>query len=398
MSKTEEIQSSAIKILDYLYFYDIVAMETFSNKKLEFYEQLSQSLKLIVQKRQYEGLRAEHYKHLLLFGIDLEASCLDDPLESLVDDNERFIRTLNEKLCSQIVMASFSLDEFEEDLNSLLDEYSIALMDSALYYKIISQFLCYEFDNITIGVLIKFLDFNFLELTKYKKAYQNNKSEITQHFLDKLFFRAMLYLEFEAFKNELLRESQKYEKQIDFNNLDDAERIASSMLSRSKAKALKDIDFAKISKIDLCKTNALKDYVINIESRLGHNAIFSNGIAKWISLLGAWHLMRVKKTNLDKTLYRETPVSIHEAEIACSEIANKEMLTYGFSTSERNLRDWHNVVFRPYESIRLLVDEVNKEEYYGILEPILTDYFFYDPMIGDAAKNAFDKFHASFKK
>ena len=266
MSKTEEIQSSAIKILDYLYFYDIVAMETFSNKKLEFYEQLSQSLKLIVQKRQYEGLRAEHYKHLLLFGIDLDASYLDDPLESLVDDNERFIRTLNEKLCSQVVMASFSLDEFEEDLNSLLDEYSIALMDSALYYKIISQFLCYEFDNITIGVLIKFLDFNFLELTKYKKAYQNNKSEITQHFLDKLFFRAMLYLEFEAFKNELLRESQKYEKQIDFNNLDDAERIASSMLSRSKAKALKDIDFAKISKIDLCKTNALKDYVINIES------------------------------------------------------------------------------------------------------------------------------------
>lgn len=133
MSKTEEIQSSAIKILDYLYFYDIVAMETFSNKKLEFYEQLSQSLKLIVQKRQYEGLRAEHYKHLLLFGIDLDASYLDDPLESLVDDNERFIRTLNERLCSQVVMASFSLDEFEEDLNSLLDEYSIALMDSALY-------------------------------------------------------------------------------------------------------------------------------------------------------------------------------------------------------------------------------------------------------------------------
>ena len=125
MSKTEEIQSSAIKILDYLYFYDIVAMETFSNEKLEFYEQLSQSLKLIVQKRQYEGLRAEHYKHLLLFGIDLDASYLDDPLESLVDDNERFIRTLNERLCSQVVMASFSLDEFEEDLNSLLDEYSI---------------------------------------------------------------------------------------------------------------------------------------------------------------------------------------------------------------------------------------------------------------------------------
>ena len=372
-------------------------METFSNETLEFYRQLSESLKLIIQKRQYEGLRAEHYKHLLLFGIDLDASCLEEPLESLVDGNESFIRALNEKLCSQVMTASFSLDEFEEDLHSLLDDYSIALMDSTLCYKIISQFLSYEFDNITIGVLIKFLDFKFLELTKYKKAYQNNKSEITQHFLDKLFFRAMLYLEFETFKNDLLRESQKYEKHIDFNNLDDAERIASSMLSRSKARALKDIDFAKISEIDLCKTNALKDYVINIESRLGHNAIFSNGMAKWISLLGVWHLMRAQKTNLDKTLYRATPSSIDEAEIACSEIANKEMFTYGFSTSERNLRDWHNVVFRAYESIRILVNEVNKEKYYGVLEPILTDYFFYDPVIGPAAKNAFDKFHASLK-
>lgn len=61
------------------------------------------------------------------------------------------------------------------------------------------------------------------------------------------------------------------------------------------------------------------------------------------------------------------------------------------------MRDWHNVVFEAYKSIRILVNEVNKEKYYGILEPILTDYFFYDPMIGDAAKNAFDKFHASFK-
>lgn len=397
MSKTEDIQRSAIKILDYLYFYDIVAMETFSNKKFEFYEQLSQSLKIIIQKRQYEGLRAEHYKHLLLFGIDLNASYLDDPLESLVDGNERFIRVLNDKLCSQVVTASFSLDEFEEDLNSLLDDNPIALMDSALHYKIISQFLCYEFDNITIGVLVKFLDLKLLKLTKYKKAYQNNKREITQHFLDKLFFRAMLYLEFEAFKNELLRESQKYEKQIDFNNLNDAERIASSMLSRSKAEDLKDINFKKISEIDLFKKNTLKDYIINLESRLGHSAIFSNGTAKWISLLGAWHLMRVKKTNLDKTLYRETSVGISEAEIACSEIANKEMFTYGFPTSERNLRDWHNVVFEAYKSIRILVNEVNKEKYYGILEPILTDYFFYDPMIGDAAKNAFDKFHASFK-
>ena len=397
MSKTEEIQISAIKILDYLYFYDIVSMETFSNEKLEFYRQLSESLKLIIQKRQYEGLRAEHYKHLLLFGIDLDASCLEEPLESLVDGNESFIRALNEKLCSQVMTASFSLDEFEEDLHSLLDDYSIALMDSTLCYKIISQFLSYEFDNITIGVLIKFLDFKFLELTKYKKAYQNNKGKITQHFLDKLFFRAMLYLEFETFKNDLLRESQKYEKHIDFNNLDDAERIASSMLSRSKARALKDIDFAKISEIDLCKTNALKDYVINIESRLAHNAIFSNGIAKWISLLGAWHLMRAQKINLDKTVYRQTSVSIHEAKIACSEIASKEMFTYGFSTSERNLRDWHNVVFRAYESIRILVNEVNKEKYYGVLEPILTDYFFYDPVIGPAAKNAFDKFHASLK-
>lgn len=335
MSKTEEIQSSSIKILDYLYFYDIVTMETFSKKKLEFYEQLSQSLKLIIQKRQYEGLRAEHYKHLLLFGIDLNASCLDDPLELLVDGNECFIRALNEKLCSQVMTASFSLDTFEEDLNSLLDQYPLAHMDGALLYKIVSQFFCYEYDNITIGVLIKFLDFEFLKLAKYKKAYQNNSCEISQQFLDKLFFRAMLYLEYEAFRNNLLRQVDKSEKIIDFNNLDDAEKIAASMLARSKAKHLSCIDFKCISDIDFCNKNALKEYLINIESRLGHNPIFSNTLANWISLLGAWHLMYVQKVDLDKTLYRETSINIHDAEMSCSEIANRMMLEYGFSISER---------------------------------------------------------------
>lgn len=59
--------------------------------------------------------------------------------------------------------------------------------------------------------------------------------------------------------------------------------------------------------------------------------------------------------------------------------------------------DWHNRVFNAYESIRTLVNEINEQKLYGILEPILTHYFFYDPMIGDVAKNAFDKFHASLK-
>ena len=123
MSGLTEFQISTITLLDYLYFHDIVALKTFSNEKSFFYKQLVHSLMLIVEKRQYEYLKAEHYQHLLLVGIDLNASYIDDPSKLKKVDNEKFIRALNEELCWNVIEAGFCLDAFEQDLNDLLDQY-----------------------------------------------------------------------------------------------------------------------------------------------------------------------------------------------------------------------------------------------------------------------------------
>ena len=72
MSKNEEIQSSAIKILDYLYFYDIVAMETFSQEKLNIYRRLTALLNSIARNKFDHDFEVEHYKHLLIVGLDFE--------------------------------------------------------------------------------------------------------------------------------------------------------------------------------------------------------------------------------------------------------------------------------------------------------------------------------------
>ena len=139
-------------------------------------------------------------------------------------------------------------------------------------------------------------------------------------------------------------------------------------------------------------------YLANVEGRLGHNPIFKPNLASWVSLLGAWHLMLVKKNNINKPLYRETPIHILDAEPTCSEIAKKEMEEYGFAISERTLFDQHNSIFDFYKLIRITANDMIDEGFYGVLEPVLTKYFFYDPNIGDKFKSALSKVNMSLNQ
>lgn len=67
------------------------------------------------------------------------------------------------------------------------------------------------------------------------------------------------------------------------------------------------------------------------------------------------------------------------------------MEEYGFAISERTLFDQHNSIFDFYKLIRITVNDMIDDGFYGILEPVLTKYFFYDPNIGDKFKSALPK-------
>lgn len=208
----------------------------------------------------------------------------------------------------------------------------------------------------------------------------------------------MLFLELEIFKNKLLASNLKMSQIVDLNNLSDHEKVIAVIKSKAKLEALEKVDYQRIYTIDLNKKNDLSGYFTNVEARLGHNPIFKPNLASWVSLLGAWHLMLVKKNNINKPLYRETPIHILDAEPTCSEIAKKEMEEYGFAISERTLFDQHNSIFDFYKLIRITVNDMIDEGFYGVLEPVLTKYFFYDTNIGDKFKSALSKVNMSLNQ
>ena len=372
MPKLNDFQNSTVRLLDYLYFHDVVAMQGFSEEKSSIYSQLLAAIDLLAYRRSEGALIREHYKHLLLIGVDFE---LTFGKGELIKDDIYF--KMQEKyrayLIQQIELLGFQIEHYKQDLNEVLIQIPIQSITSAAAFKIVSQVLYFEYDNITIGVLSKFLDFNFLTLAKYQKK---NKV-INESFLNKLFYRAMLFLEFDIFKNNLIAEYYSEDQIVNLNDLEDYEKVAAAIKARGKAKSLKGIEYDGFYKL---KTkNDLKKFLINIEERLGHNPIFSDSSANWIALIGAWHLILKKGNNLDKPLFKESPQYIVDSDISCAKLARKKLAEFGFSVSEKTIFDCYDRVYEIYRLIRITIECLVEEKMYGMNERVFIHDFYYNP-------------------
>lgn len=372
MPKLNDFQNSTVRLLDYLYFHDVVAMQGFSEEKSSIYSQLLAAIDLLAYRRSEGALIREHYKHLLLIGVDFE---LTFGKGELIKDDIYF--KMQEKyrayLIQQIELLGFQIEHYKQDLNEVLIQIPIQSITSAAAFKIVSQVLYFEYDNITIGVLSKFLDFNFLTLAKYQKK---NKV-INESFLNKLFYRAMLFLEFDVFKNNLIAEYYSEDQIVNLNDLEDYEKVAAAIKARGKAKSLKGIEYDGFYKL---KTkNDLKKFLINIEERLGHNPIFSDSSANWIALIGAWHLILKKGNNLDKPLFKESPQYVVDSDISCAKLARKKLAEFGFSVSEKTIFDCYDRVYEIYRLIRITIECLVEEKMYGMNERVFIHDFYYNP-------------------
>ena len=372
MPKLNDFQNSTVRLLDYLYFHDVVAMQGFSEEKSSIYSQLLAAIDLLAYRRSEGALIREHYKHLLLIGVDFE---LTFGKGELIKDDIYF--KMQEKyrayLIQQIELLGFQIEHYKQDLDEVLIQIPIQSITSAAAFKIVSQVLYFEYDNITIGVLSKFLDFNFLTLAKYQKK---NKV-INESFLNKLFYRAMLFLEFDIFKNNLIAEYYSEDQIFNLNDLEDYEKVAAAIKARGKAKSLKGIEYDGFYKL---KTkNDLKKFLINIEERLGHNPIFSDSSANWIALIGAWHLILKKGNNLDKPLFKESPQYVVDSDISCAKLARKKLAEFGFSVSEKTIFDCYDRVYEIYRLIRITIESLVEEKMYGMNERVFIHDFYYNP-------------------
>ena len=372
MPKLNDFQNSTVRLLDYLYFHDVAAMQSFSEEKLSIYSKLLATIELLAYRRSEGVLIKEHYKHLLLIGIDFELTFGQDELiedDIYIQMQEKYRAYLIQK----IELVGFKIDHYKQDLNEILIQTPIQSITSAAAFKIVSQVLYFEYDNITIGVLSKFLDFNFLTLAKYQKKNQ----VINESFLNKLFYRAMLFLEFEVFKNNLIAEYSSEEQTINLNALEDYEKVAAIIKARGKANSLKGIEYEGFH--TLKTKNDLKNFLINIEERLGHNPIFSDSLANWIALISAWHLILKKGNNLDKPLFKESPQYIMDSDISCAKLARKKLADFGFSVSEKTIFDCYDRVYEIYRLIRITIECLVEEKMYGMNERVFIHDFYYNP-------------------
>ncbi|RYE58202.1 MAG: hypothetical protein EOP48_04050, partial [Sphingobacteriales bacterium] len=69
----KSVKKAIYSILHYLYFYDIVAISSTTEKKLDVYEDLLNDLQNIVENMNFVEQRGEVYKHLLLCYLEISA-------------------------------------------------------------------------------------------------------------------------------------------------------------------------------------------------------------------------------------------------------------------------------------------------------------------------------------
>jgi hypothetical protein len=106
---------------------------------------------------------------------------------------------LLEKVASNVEKQGFALDEFRADIDTLDEIYKFATIKRELVYKLVAQYLYFEYDLTSIAVFNKFLDLEILKSDRYQAKNAEDKKE---RFND-IFFRAMLFIEFEVYKKQL---------------------------------------------------------------------------------------------------------------------------------------------------------------------------------------------------
>lgn len=76
MSKLNPVQEVALKIVDFIYFYDVVSLTAFQTigENIAVFQQLNRLIADVIAERNLSGERAEIYKHFLLCSIEMNAT------------------------------------------------------------------------------------------------------------------------------------------------------------------------------------------------------------------------------------------------------------------------------------------------------------------------------------
>lgn len=394
MPKLNDVQNTAIEIVDYLYFYDIVALQTFTEEKKYFYDQLDKLIDGVLEEKHLTGRKAEIYKHYLLCGMEIVSS-FDENREWQIPEltlNERQQGEVQDQMYKKnVIIPLRHLKErlkescrIEGDfIKEVYDLIKLSQIDKASHsvcHKLVAQILWFGTEHgITCHVYRKIVTLGILNSSK--DTAKGRYDEVHHEYV---FLRALLLIEFEIFRKGL------YYRHVAGDLVVDTSRFTSSEINLKKKayyhKYLelifsdhKDVTVLHVD-IDLADKGQVVDYLSLISKHLFHNCIFSNSNANWISLLGALLLIYEQEIDLDRSIYSE-----ESNNSSCSDIAQRILFEqFDFSVTAKSLYLNYVKLYEIYDLIRSTMLDIVEQPKHGFLVPDLPSHFYYH---GDMSTN-----------
>ena len=337
MVRVTEWKISAFNILDYIFIHDLASMSTFSDLKNEFYGYVTDEIDTINSQRGFTEYRAEVYKHYLLCGIELK---LNQVFES------RFKRIIDEVLL-RVKSSGFPVSTYLQDVLNICGHSNISCLDGTVKYKLLAQFLYFDFDSASMSFFNKLLELKILSTGRLKEDKMSPKHKEE---MNRVFLRVLMFCEFEILKKQIIHNYSNMFMRLDFNDIINGNvRIIKDLLVLIN----KEINHEEmIFHGDVRNVSALAGAFFFIEgsaNNIYHNKKQVNYRPDYnISISGAYDCRKNSVSNLND-----------EEKKVCTEYAGNKMKEYGYTFNQRTFYDNSVRLYSLYQFIRIVFDNVS---------------------------------------
>lgn len=378
MPRLSNAENTALNILDYLFFHDVASVSNYSVLKHNFYNELGRVLNIIILGKQLIERRGQLYRHFLLCGLEIMASSHVQASNEIFAKNLRQTLPITQRLIDQVEKQGFDTAEFNRDLYNLEHYFKIDQLDKSLSYKLVAQFLWWEYDFISLAVFVKFLDLEILTSGRLL-VNKNLKAEEffgdVDAFFDQVFFRAMLLIEFEIIKRQVYLTNNLKTMEFNINLRDSAEKINDQLFFIYATKGVQDLigkPFKGIAEFKVYSNTVITNYTKDILDRLKHRRLYFDNRPDCLGLMGSLFVSLAKEENLSRPTHK---VPVEPDKFSCTNEAQLRLKNYGFSLDARTLNKHYKKFYSTYFIIRDYFNEFSDEQI-GLLTPDLIHHFF----------------------
>lgn len=395
MPKLNEVQNNALEVVDYLYFYDIVAVETFNEEKKATYSRLLNAIDYILSDRNLSSIQYEIYKHYLLCGVEvyitqhsnIKIGKVDKVLtqqqkdEAYKEISQQRMDIIFEALIQELNDRGLGTEHYWQDILKIFYSSKISNASISFGFRLVSQVLWSEFEgSIAANVYRKFVGLNILQ----KNIYSSSKYNVNEVENEIIFLRAMLFIEFEILRKKLhiKNDIKNLELSMTSETISDSLRQKKKKYFEKNSNFFTSSDFLKIDNYDLKDKSKVEAYLLSMNPSFCHNRIFTNSHGVWVSLLGAWYL-NYEYLTTKKPIYNEA-----NNKGTCSDIARIIMKKdYGFNISGKSLYLKYYKIQKFYEFIHLSINKKLDQIECGFMSPDLSSFFYYNNVMSEGFNN-----------